>query len=119
MTSDEIKTMFLANAKLKHMSQIDPGRAALEETFDQLSRRYVKEHLNGQDIGIEEPEQPEQMPIPMAVSILASSCQRATQLEAMHKPDGMTDADVAEALALRKEALSRIVENLQTKEQKS
>lgn len=108
MTNDEIKQMFLANAKLRHMPLVDPKRQALEEYLDKATKQYVVENLGSQDFTEASNTQTAEMPIQDAFNVLAMACQSATNLEHTYKPNNISDDDIRGLVKIRKMALLAI-----------
>ena len=108
MTTDDIKKMFQANAKLRHIHVVDPHHKELEDEFEKLSCQYVTEYIIGQEIDAKPPE----MDIQNAMNIIVGVCQEATSMEFQFHPNGMTDEQIAEFATIRNIALNRIVNEI-------
>ena len=102
--------MFQANAMLKHCKADDPNKPMLEEAAANLAAKFIDEHVSKQD-GI---SQDVQMGLQEAFNVIADACQSATSLELEHHPNGIADDQIKTLLAMRKMALSIILEKLKS-----
>ena len=113
MTTEEIKTMFLAAATLKHCSFVDPQRPALEAAVEALTDQYEAECLLGQK-SVDKPKDSSSMTVEDAFETVAKMCQRSLDYELKFKPNNLDDNQV-KALALAcQEALGTIAAALQS-----
>ena len=112
MAPDEIKTMFQANAALRHISPMDPQRIVIEDVYEKLSRKYIAEYIVGKDMS----SGPKKMDMQEALDILVKACQSALLLESEHHPDGITDDQLKSLAIARKMALDRVAEEVAMKD---
>lgn len=112
MTTEEIKTMFLAAATLKHCNFVDPQRPVLEATVEALTDQYETECLLGQK-PVDKSKDSSSMTVEDAFETVAKMCQRSLDYELKFKPNNLDDNQV-KALALAcQEALGTIAAALQ------
>ena len=110
MISEEIKEMFLVNAKLRHMSFIDPRRHAFEEKFQSLTKQYVDECLG--DMHISSESEPKQMSNEEAIKIIAGACYDASTLELAYNQKPEDEPKIRQVAILRKMAIEHIISQL-------
>lgn len=110
MTSEEIKEMFLANAKLRHMSFINPERHAFEEKLQSLTKQYVDECL--EDMHISSEPEPKHMSNEEAVQIIIGACNNASMLELACNQKPEDEPKIKQVTILRKMAIEHIVSQL-------
>ena len=116
MEAEDIKKMFQANAKLRHIHAVDPHRKELEDEFERLSWQYANEYLASQQIEEDKQSTSGAMDIQNAMNVIVNVCQEATALELKFHPNNMTDAQIAELATIRNIALNTIVDELSKKQ---